>query len=180
MATKFGRMVTYPEELLWIKSHDPLIMWSCKIAWQTKITISLLSTIIIPLIFCIKYRKTLLGMGKRQKLNIIKKKFKHPYNYYEKGGLKNIDLRNKITGMECSWVKRLLKDDFHDWKVIPLYLISKHLGKSFKLHDNFDINNDSLSNFLSFYQDIFIKWINNYTAKPTLPSMILSELNRFN
>ena len=53
-------------------------------------------------------------MGKRQKLNIIKKEFKHPYNYYEKGGLKSIDLRNKITGMECSWVKRLFKDDFHD------------------------------------------------------------------
>ena len=29
--------------------------------------------------------------------------------------------------------------------------------------------------FPSFYQNIFIKWINNYTAKPSLPSMILSE-----
>ena len=40
MATKFGRMVTYLDGLLPIKSHDSLIMWSCKITWHTKIIIS--------------------------------------------------------------------------------------------------------------------------------------------
>ena len=35
MATKVDRMVTYLEELLPIKSHDPLITCSCKITWQT-------------------------------------------------------------------------------------------------------------------------------------------------
>ena len=34
--------------------------------------------------------------------------------------------------------------------------------------------------FPSFYKNIFIKWINNCTAKPTLPSMILSEFTWFN
>ena len=29
--------------------------------------------------------------------------------------------------------------------------------------------------FQFLYQDIFIKWKNNYTAKPTLPFIILSE-----
>ena len=82
--------------------------------------------------------------------------------------------------MQCSWVKRLFEDDFHDWKVIPLFLIGKHLGKNFKFHNNIDINNDILSKFPSFYQDIFIKWINNYTAKPTFPSMILFEFIWFN
>ena len=82
--------------------------------------------------------------------------------------------------MECSWVKRLFEDDFHDWKVIPLFLIGKHLGKNFKLHNNIDINNDLLLKFLSFYQHTFIKWINNYTATPTLPSIIFSEFSWFN
>ena len=31
MATKLGRIVTYLEELLTIKSFNPLIMWSFKI-----------------------------------------------------------------------------------------------------------------------------------------------------
>ena len=73
-----------------------------------------------------------------------------------------------------------IEDDFHDWKIIPLFVISKYLGKNFKFHHNIDINNDILSSFPSFYQDIFIKWINNHTAKPTLPSMILTEFILFN
>ena len=60
------------------------------------------------------------------------------------------------------------------------FLIGKHLGKNLKFHNNIDLSNDILSKFLSFYQNIYIKWINNYTAKPTLPSMILSKLIWFN
>ena len=56
----------------------------------------------------------------------------------------------------------------------------KHLGKNFKFFNNIDSGSDILSKFPSFYQDIFIKSINNYTAKPTLPSIILSELIWFN
>ena len=36
MGTKLDRMVLYLEGLLPWKSHDPLILWSCKITWQTK------------------------------------------------------------------------------------------------------------------------------------------------
>ena len=41
MATKLGRMVTYLDELLHLKSHDALIAWSCNITWHTKTIISL-------------------------------------------------------------------------------------------------------------------------------------------
>ena len=51
--------------------------------------------------------------------------------------------------MQCSWVKRMFEDDFHDWKVIPLFSIGKHLGKNFKFHNNNDINND-IQNFHLF------------------------------
>ena len=43
MTTKLGRLVIYYEELLLIKPHDSLIMWSSKITWQTKTVISPLS-----------------------------------------------------------------------------------------------------------------------------------------
>ena len=39
MATKLGRMVAYFERILTIRSFYVLIMWSCKVTWQTKIII---------------------------------------------------------------------------------------------------------------------------------------------
>ena len=75
------------------------------------------------------------------------------------GGLKNVDLRNKITTIQCPWVKKLFEDAFHDWEVIPLFSIGKHLGKNFKFYNNIDSGSDILSKFPSFYQDIFIKSI---------------------
>ena len=68
--------------------------------------------------------------------------------------MKNVDLRNEITSMQCSWVKRMLEDYFHDWKVIPLFLIGKHLGKNIKFHNNIDTSNDILPKCPSFYQDV--------------------------
>ena len=35
------------------------------------------------------------------------------------GGVKKVDLKNKITKTQFSWVKRLFESNFHDWKVIP-------------------------------------------------------------
>ena len=66
------------------------------------------------------------------------------------GGIKNVYLKNKITSLQCSWVKRLFEDDFHDWKIISLFLIAKHLGKNFKFHNNVDISNDILQDFHLF------------------------------
>ena len=86
----------------------------------------------------------------------------------------------KILGAHFSYNKRLSEDNCHDWKEIPLFLIGKHLGNNFKFHNNIDISNDILSKFPSFYQDIFMKCMNNFTLKPTLSSMILPEFIWFN
>ena len=48
MATKFSKMVIYLDWLLPIESHGPLIMWSCKITWQTKTIISSLPQCLWP------------------------------------------------------------------------------------------------------------------------------------
>ena len=96
------------------------------------------------------------------------------------GGTKKFYLRSKIASMQRTWVKRLFEDDFHDWEIIPLFLMGKQLGKNFKFHNSIDISNNILSKFLSFDQEIFIKWINNFTSKSTLPSIISSEFIWFN
>ena len=54
---------------------------------------------------------------KRQKLNV------ELFAIILNGDLKNVELRNKITSMQCSWVKRLVEDELHYWKVMPLFLI---------------------------------------------------------
>ena len=46
-STNFGRLVTYLDGLLPIKSHDPLITWSPEITWKTK-------TIISPMLRCLR------------------------------------------------------------------------------------------------------------------------------
>ena len=48
-----------------------------------------------------KTHKNFICQGKKLKIKHISL-----YNDYEMGGLKNVDLRNKITSMQCSWVKR--------------------------------------------------------------------------
>ena len=43
---------------------------------------------------------------------------------YTDGGLKSVDIFSKIVSLQCSWVRRLFHNNFHQWKVIPLYLIN--------------------------------------------------------
>ena len=121
-----------------------------------------ISKIVHPLFISKLHNNTIDLMYKIQRNFICqgkKAKIKHSTlcNGYENGGLKNADLRNKITSIQCSWVKRLCEDDFHDWKVIPLFLIGKHLDKNFKFHNNIDLSKDILSKFPSFLSKYFYK-----------------------
>ena len=63
-----------------------------------------------------KIQKNFIWQGKKAKIKYITL-----CNEYENGGLKNVDLRDKITSMQCSWVNRFFEDDFRDWKAIPLF-----------------------------------------------------------
>ena len=55
---------------------------------------------------------------------------------FKHGGLKNLNIQKKIISLQCSWVKRLYDDFFHEWRVIPLKLIKKSFGPHFKFHSN--------------------------------------------
>ena len=69
-----------------------------------------------------------------------------------------LDIFSKVVSLQCSWIKKLFDNNFHQWKIVPLYLILQYLGKSFKFHSNLEISNSILSNFPKFYKEIFIKW----------------------
>ena len=42
---------------------------------------------------------------------------------YTNGGLRSVDIFSKIVSLQYSWVRQLFDNNFHQWKVIPLYLI---------------------------------------------------------
>ena len=146
-----------------IKVENILKLWRMRqLTLEGRITVfkSLAISKVIHLLMITKLHNNTIDIMYKIQKNFIwqgkKAKIKHSTlcNGYENGDLKNVDLRNKITSIQYS--------------------------KNFKFHNNIELSNDILSKFPSFYQDIFIKWINNYTEKPTLPSMILSEFIWFN
>ena len=87
-----------------------------------------ISKVIHHLLITKSHNLPFIWKGKRAKI-----KHSTLCNGYEKGGIKNVGLRNKIISMQCSWVRRLFKDDFHDRKVIPLFLISQHFRYGFQV-----------------------------------------------
>ena len=83
-------------------------------------------------------------------------------------------------------MKRLYDESFHEWRVIPNYLITKALGDNFRFHSNLKFNNffrNSLKSTLPiFYQDLFTNWSKNLCTPVMLPSAIASQFlwhNRF-
>ena len=101
-------------------------------------------------------------------------------NSFENGGLKNVDIKSKIISLQCFWVRKLYDDNFHDWKVIPLHLISKSFGKNFNFHSNLSFNIKSIQSFPDFYKQIFMNWSNHLSATSDLPSFILSNFLWYN
>ena len=76
------------------------------------------------------------------------------FNDYKVEGLINIDISNKIKSVQCSWIRRLYDNSFHKWKLIPLYLIRKSFGSSFKFHSNLFLK-EWKSSFFYLYIEIF-------------------------
>ena len=82
------------------------------------------------MIFSIKYRKNFTWQGKKAKI-----KHRTLCNGYKKGGIKKCWLKKYVNKYAMFLGKKIVWRWFHDWKVIPLFLIGKHLGKNFKFHN---------------------------------------------
>ena len=93
---------------------------------------------------------------------------------YSYGGLKDIDIPSKIRALQLSWLKRLLDDSFHPWKVIPLHFLSKLtvLGENiFFPNLSFNIQHA----LPTFYSNILTSWMDFSQAIPITASSILSQ-----
>ena len=90
-------------------------------------------------------------------------------------GLKN------VKSLQCSWIKRLYDDSFHEWKIIPLHLISRTFGKSFIFHSNLSFKKKLIKSFPSFYKKILLKgktfFLRHQCKKP---SSVLSQFLWYN
>ena len=89
--------------------------------------------------------------------------------------LKNVDLFSKVARLQCPWIKRLFDNNFHQWKLIPLYLIVQFLGKNFKFHYNLELSHSILYEFPIFYKEIFIRWSKHRFSPATLPSTVACQ-----
>ena len=76
-----------------------------------------------------KIQKTFIWHSSRPKIS-----HKTLCNNFENGGLKHVDMSAKIISFQCSWLRKLCDENFHEWKIIPSHLLNKYFGKSFKFY----------------------------------------------
>ena len=79
-------------------------------------------------------------------------------NNYEAGGLKNVDIPNKTMALQCSCLRRLYDNSFHEWKLIPQHLIEKPLGALFLFHSNLLFKSNKTMFLSSFYRENILNW----------------------
>ena len=101
-------------------------------------------------------------------------------NNYENGGLKNVNIAAKISSLQSSWINKLFNENFHDWKIIPLHIIHKSLGKKFVFHSNLKVNKKLTKSFLKYYREIINAWGSKFSCQTLVPSAILSQFLWFN
>ena len=101
-------------------------------------------------------------------------------NNYENGGLKNVNIATKINSLQISWIKKLFDEYFHDWKIIPLHIIHKSLGKKFVFHSNLKVNKKLTKSFPKYYREIINAWGSKFSCQALVPSAILSQFLWFN
>ena len=96
-----------------------------------------------------KIQKTFIWHSSRPKIS-----HKTLCNNFENGGLKHVDISSKIISLQCSWLRKLCDENFHEWKIIPSHLINKYFGKSFKFHSCLSFDRKLPIKFPKFYKNI--------------------------
>ena len=111
-----------------------------------------------------KIQKTFIWHSSRPKIS-----HKILCNNFENGGLKHVDISSKIISLQCSWLRKLCDENFHEWKIIPSHLISKYFGKSFKFHSCLSFDRKLLIKFPKFYNNILFQWSSSFLLLPNYP-----------
>ena len=90
-------------------------------------------------------------------------------------GLKSVDICFKFVCLQCSWVKKLCDNFFHEFKIIPLHLLNKYFSPSFKFHSNLHFGSKLLKDFPSFYKQMLMNLKKYFIASPIAPSCIFCQ-----
>ena len=102
-------------------------------------------------------------------------------NNYKNGGLRNVNIAAKISSLQSSWIKKLFNENFHDWKILPLHIIHKSLGKKIVFHSNLKVNKKSTKSFLKYNREIINTWGSKFSCQTlVVPFAILSQFLWFN
>ena len=67
-------------------------------------------------------------------------------------------------------------NNFHEWKLIPLHLITMSFGSKFKFHSNTFLKKHHLEKLLLFYRDIFINWKTHFSSRLETPACLYSQI----
>ena len=94
---------------------------------------------------------------------------------YKQCSFKCADVTFKIISRQCSWLKRLFDDSFHEWKVIPLFYIKKEFGNNFKYNSNLDYKLRNKVLLPKFYKKILANWMIYFNTLQELPSCTLNQ-----
>lgn len=101
-------------------------------------------------------------------------------NNYELNDLKDTYIFYSTTSLQCAWVGRLFDENFHEWKIIPPYLIWKVLEANFKFHSVLDISKCPLEKVPLFYLEILTRRGEYCSSRICTPSTIIFQLLCFN
>ena len=80
---------------------------------------------------------------------------------YENGTLKDVDISLKIKSLKICWVRRLFDSNYHELKVISLFLIN--VEKDFGLSSNLKTSLIKLNNFPVIIKRFWTFWVLLYT-----------------
>ena len=81
---------------------------------------------------------------------------------YEEGGHKDVDIATQFNAIKMIWLRRLLDNNYHPWKLTPTKLFSP-LGLVTFFHSNLKLADSSLrlvKNLSPFYQELVNLWSN--------------------
>ena len=83
-------------------------------------------------------------------------------------GYKDMDIESKFKSLEIIWMKRLLDNNFHPWKIIPNKFFS-FTGMFSVFSQNFKPSrycSKRFSCFPKFYQELILFWENVCIEQP--------------
>ena len=89
---------------------------------------------------------------------------------YEEGGYKDVDVASKIISLKIIWIRRLIDDNFHTWKITPSKLFRPIGGMSF-FHRNLKLSDSCMrvvETFTTFYQELVQLWVIISQVKPKI------------